>query len=45
MALLERLLDKGRGEDVAAHIDVLADVEPRKRGADAELDGLDGFSG
>jgi hypothetical protein len=43
MRVLEGFLDESCEENVAAHVNVLADVEACERGADTELDGLGGI--
>lgn len=44
-ALLQRLLDEARHEKVALHLDVLAQIQARDRGANAQLSGLHRFVG
>lgn len=43
MGLFERLLDKACHDHVAAHIDVLAEIEARRRYSEPEFDRLCGF--
>lgn len=45
MGFLQRPLDETRHDEMARHIHILADVQPRQRCPDAELDWFDWFAG